>query len=349
MDKIQYVNLGNTGLKVSRLAYGNWVTGTKDVQERSNKLVKLAFERGINLFDTAETYGSGEGERQMGAALKALGVPRTDYVLTTKIFWGKQEGNVNTKNLYGTSRKHLIEGVHRSLNHLQHDYVDVLFCHRYDHTTPVLEVVQAMKTLIETGKVLYWATSEWPAIRIMEAIHIADKVGAPRPIADQCQYNMLERQKVEGDYAVLFDDYHYGTTIWSPLASGILTGKYNNGIPEGSRFDVNPEYKSIFEKWLGEKVRETNIKKLNDLAAIATELGATLAQLALAWTIRNKDVSTCILGASSEEQLLQNIGALDFVEKITSEVEARIEAILGNAPVQERNFITWQPFAGRRA
>ena len=205
-----------------------------------------------------------------------------------------------------------------------------------------------MKTLIETGKTLYWATSEWPAIRIMEAIHIADKIGAPRPIADQCQYNMLERQKVEADYGVLFDDYGLGTTIWSPLASGILTGKYNNGIPEGSRFAVNIEYKSIFDKWLGDKVKDTNIKKLNDLEAIAKELGATLSQLALAWTIRNKDVSTCILGASSEEQLLQNLGALDFVEKITAEVEARIEGILGNAPTQERNFISWQPLPGRR-
>jgi voltage-dependent potassium channel beta subunit len=348
MEKMQYVSLGNSGLKVSRFSYGNWVNCAKDAQETSNKLVKLAFERGINFFDTSEVYGSGEGETQLGISLKLLGVPRSDYVLTTKLFWGHQEGNKNLHNLFGTSRKRIIEGANRSLKRLQHDYVDILFCHRYDHTTSVLEVCQAMKTLIETGKALYWATSEWPAVRIMEAIHLCDKIGAPRPIADQCQYNMLEREKVERDYAALFDDYHLGTTIWSPLAGGILTGKYNNGIPEGSRFANNPQYQSIFDRWLGDKVKETNIKKLNDLEAIAKELGATLTQLALAWTIRNKDVSTCIFGASSEEQLLQNLTAQDFVDKITSEVEARIEAVLGNAPEQEKNWVTWQPLPGRR-
>jgi voltage-dependent potassium channel beta subunit len=348
MDKMEYVRLGKTGLKVSRFSYGNWVNCTENAQELANKMVRLAFDSGINFFDTAEAYGEGEGERQMGIALKALGVPREDYVLTTKLFLGKTPANIITKNVVGTSRKHLIEGVNRSLKLLGHDHVDVLFCHRYDHTTPMLEVCESMKSIIESGKAFYWATSEWPAIRIMEAIHICDKIGAPGPIADQCQYNMFERQKVEADYAALFDDYGFGTTIWSPLASGILTGKYNKGIPEGSRFDLNKQYMSIFDKYFSEAKKESTIKKLIDLEEISKELGCTLTQLALAWTVANKDVSTCILGATSEDQLKQNLAALDFKSKITKEVEEKINKILGNAPEQERNFLTWAPLPNRR-
>jgi len=348
MDKMEYVTLGKTGLKVSRLSYGNWVNCAEGAQELANKLVKLAFDSGINFFDTAEGYGGGEGEVQMGKALKALGIPRTDYVLTTKIFFGKQSTNTNAKNVVGTSRKHLIEGLDRSLKYLEHDHVDVVFCHRYDHTTPMTEVCQTMKTIINSGKAYYWATSEWPAVRIMEAIHICDKIGGPRPIADQCQYNMFERKKLEADYAALFDDYGYGTTIWSPLASGILTGKYNKGIPEGSRFDTNKEYMSIFQKYFSEDKKAETIRKLNDLEAVAKEIGCSLTQLALAWTIVNKDVSTCILGATSEAQLTQNLGALEFKAKITKEVDERINKILGNAPEQERNYLTWTPLPDRR-
>jgi len=342
------VNLGKTGLKVSRFAYGNWVNCAEGAQDTANKLVKLAFENGVNFFDTAEGYGSGEGETQMGIALKALGVPREEYVLSTKIFFGKRNDSKNTQNLVGTSSKHITEAINRSLKLLDHSYVDVVFCHRYDHTTPMEEVCQTMKTIIEQGKAFYWATSEWPAIRIMEAIHVADKIKGPRPIADQCQYNMLERTKVELDYAVLFDDYHYGTTIWSPLASGILTGKYNKGIPEGSRFDTNKQYMSIFERYLGENKKEQTIKKLNDLEAIGKEIGCTLTQLALAWTIANKDISTCILGATSEEQLKQNLASLPFAAKITGDVAERINKILDNAPEQERNYLTWAPLPHRR-
>src|SRR3990167_11332947 len=314
---MEYVNLGNTGLKVSRFSYGNWVNCPTGAQEHANKMVKLAFDAGINFFDTAEAYGAGEGERQMGVALKALGVPREDYVLSTKLFLGAEPQNVNTQNCKGTSRKHLIEGVNRSLKFLDHTYVDVLFCHRYDHTTPTIEVVQAMKAIIESGKALYWATSEWPAARIMEAILLADIIGGPRPIADQCQYNMLERNKVEFEYSCLFDDYKYGTTVWSPLASGILTGKYNAGTPAGSRLDANKQYITFLEKWFGEAVRDATIKKLQALETIAAELGCKLSQLALAWVIATKDVSTCILGASSEEQLKENLGALALKAKIT--------------------------------
>lgn len=348
MDKMEYVSLGKTGLKVSRFSYGNWVNCPEGSQELANKMVKLAWENGINFFDTAEAYGAGEGEKQMGIALKALGIPREEYVLTTKIFWGKRSDSKNTQNLTGTARKHIAEGMKRSLQLLEHDYVDVVFCHRYDNHTPTEEVCFAMKSVIEQGQAHYWATSEWPAVRIMEAIHICDKIGAPRPIADQCQYNMLVREKVEDEYAALFDDYGIGTTIWSPLASGVLTGKYNKGIPEGSRFDTNKQYMSIYEKYLGENKKDETIKKLNDLEAVATELGCSLAQLALAWTLANKNVSTCILGATSEEQLTKNLAALPFAAKITGEVEEKINKILDNAPKAELDYRSWKPLPPRR-
>lgn len=351
MDKMQYYNLGNSGLKVSRLSYGNWVNcpGDENAQEKANKLVKVAFDNGINLFDTAEGYGAGEGERQMGAAVKALEVPREDYVLTTKIYWGKQKVNVNDKNVVGCSKKHLIEGLNRSLKELQHDYVDIVFCHRFDHTTPLKEVCEGMKNLIETGKALYWGTSEWPAARIMEAIHICDKIGAPRPIAEQCQYNILVRGKVEKDYAPLFDDYKYGTTIWSPLASGILTGKYNKGIPEDSRFKNHPEYKFIYDLYFQGQKEEVVFKAIEELEKLANTLGDFKAHhLALAWTIQNKDVSTALLGASSEDQLKDNLKALDLVPKFTKEIEQKIEDLFKTAPEQDTNYHSFTPLPGRR-
>lgn len=239
---MQYVNLGRSGIKVSRFSYGNWVNSEEDseAQKTANELVKLAYESGINYFDTAEAYSFGKGERQLGIALKELNVPRSDYVVSTKIFWGKFTNNTNGHNNVGTSRKRLVEGLNRSLENLQLEYVDVVFCHRYDHETPTIEVVQTMKSIIESGKALYWGTSTWPAVRVMEAMLLCDIVGCPRPIAEQCQYSMMVRNTIEKDYTALFDDYGLGTTIWSPLASGILTGKYNNGIPEDSRFGRNP-------------------------------------------------------------------------------------------------------------
>lgn len=345
---MEYVGLGNTGLKVSRFSYGNWINCKEDAQEVANKLVKIAFDAGVNLFDTAEAYGDGQGEVQMGIALKKLGVPREDYVLTTKLFWGARDENKIGENLNGTSRKHIIEGLKRSLKLLQHDYVDIVFCHRYDHTTPVEEVCWAMKDAIHSGKALYWATSEWPGIRIMQAIYICDRIGAPRPIADQCEYNMYNRAKVEVEYAPLFDEFKYGTTTWSPLACGILTGKYNNGIPPGSRLDTNKGLAYMFEEFFGSTTKDKTLKQLHALQELATELGGSLPQLALAWVIYNKDVSTCILGATSEAQLQENLGALVIKKKITKEIESRIEKILGNAPAQEKNYFSWEPLPGRR-
>ena len=350
--KMEYVNLGRSGLKVSRLSYGNFTNGDdeEEAQRRANALVKLAWDNGINFFDTAQSYDHGKAEKQMGLALKALGVPRSDYVISTKIFRGTLLETVNKANNTGCFRKKLHEGVNRSLKSLDLDYVDVLFCHRYDEGTPTIETVQAIKDLIANGKVLYWATSTWPAVKLMEAIHICDAIGCPRPIAEQCQYNMLFREEIESNYTDFFDDYGLGTTIWSPLCSGILTGKYNEGIPEGSRLAKNPHFKAhIFDPYLGteEKKKET-VGKLNALAEIAKRLGCSQPQLALAWTLKTDDVTTCILGASKASQLEENLAALDVVDKLTPEVLKEIEEILDNRPVRRTDYRTWQPLPHRR-
>lgn len=355
---MEYVNLGASGLKVSRFGYGNLINCSQDedpkeVQERANSFVKFAFDNGINFFDTAEFYGFGQAERQMGEALRALKVPRTDYVLATKIFFGNHPQNINKVNVMGTSRKHLIEGVNRSLENLKHDYVDVLLCHRWDPETPVSEVCHAMKAIIESGKALYWGTSEWPGIRIMEAILICDKIGAPRPITEQSQYNLLEREKIEKEYVALFDDYNYGTTTWSPLAYGILTGKYNNGIPEGSRATLKNDHSDlvqmIFNRFLGEKTRDSTISKLKKLEEVAKSLDCSMPQLAVAWVIKNNDVSTCLLGASSTKQIEENLKALDISKKMNKDTEAKINEILENKPSQELNYRLRKPLPDRRS
>lgn len=346
---MEYVNLGRSGLKVSRLSYGNFVNCKGDTQKLANDSIKVAWDAGINFFDTAELYGLGEGERQLGIAMRALNVPRSDYVITTKIFVGRFAENNNNHNNKGCSRKRLYEGLDRSLKNLEFEYVDVLFCHRYDDETPTEEVCMAMRDIINSGKALYWATSEWPPIRIMEAIHICDKIGCPRPIVEQCQYNMFYREYLEKDLAVLADDYGYGTTIWSPLASGILTGKYNNGIPEGSRFSHNSRTKARhYDTLMGEDNKDSTIKKLNQLADLAKELGCTLTQLAIAWTLTTKDVTTVLLGASSVEQLKENLAAAEFVKKITPEKLTQIEEILGNMPNQGPILRTGCPKVDRR-
>lgn len=347
---MEYVTLGKSGLKVSKMSYGNWVNSNdeKEAQKIANKLVKSAWENGINYFDTAEAYDSGKGERQFGIAIKALGVPRSDYVVSTKIFWGRFSDNNNYVNNFGTSRKRLVEGLERSLKNLKLNYVDVVFCHRYDEDTPTIEVVHAMKAILDSGKALYWGTSTWPAIRVMEAILLCDIVGCPRPIAEQCQYSMLHRDPVEKDYIALFDDYDLGTTIWSPLASGILTGKYNNGIPEGSRFANNKNYIFIFNKYFGDEAKEITLKKLNGLKSVAEKIGCSMAQLALAWTLASKDVTTCILGASKVSQLEENMKALEFVDKITPEISEEIEDILNNRPTLDTDYRNRCLIANRR-
>ena len=350
---MQYVNLGRSGLKVSRLSFGKGVIFLDDdeeAQKLANTLIKLAWDRGINYFDTAELYSFGKGERQTGIALKNLGVPRSDYVVSTKIFWGNFADNTNTVNNIGTSRKRIIEGLDRSLKNLQLDYVDIVFFHRYDIETPTIEVVQAMKDVIASGKALYWATSTWPAHRVMEAMLLCDIVGCPRPIAEQCQYNMLVRDEVEKDYIDLFDDYGLGTTIWSPLCSGILAGKYNNGVPEGSRFDLAKNWKPILhDQHLGtEELRKATVAKLNALAEIAKKIGCTQVQLSIAWTLKNDDVSTAIMGASSEKQLKENLDSFAFVDKLTPEILKEIEDVLDNRPSLGMDYRTFQPRPFRR-
>lgn len=345
--QMQYVSLGRSGIKVSRYSYGNWINCKDNAQEKANALVKKAWELGINYFDTAEAYNSGEAETQLGVALKELNVPRSDYVVSTKIFWGKFADNTNGINNIGTSRKRLIEGLNRSLKNLGMDYVDIVFCHRYDCHTPTIEVVQTMKSIIESGKAFYWGTSTWPATRVMEAMLLCDIVGCPRPIAEQCQYSMLYREKVEQEYNDLFDDYHLATTIWSPLLYGVLTGKYNNGIPEGSRFSSGG-FDDTYKKYFSEEKKEGTLKMLNALADIAKTLECSQAQLALAWVLGCKDATTILLGASRPEQLEENVKALEVLEKLTPEISDEIEGILNNRPELGRDYRNMCSMPNRR-
>lgn len=349
-QNMTYVNLGDSGLKVSRLGYGNFVNSNteEEAQALANKLVKIAWDSGINFFDTAEAYSQGKGEIQLGNALRSLGVPREDYVVTTKIFWGQFPTNSNSHNNLGTSRKRLIEGTKRSLKNLQMEYVDVLFCHNLDIFAPIKEIIFAMKDIISSGKALYWGTSSWPQERVMEAMLLCDQLNCPRPIVEQCQYNMFMRKHIEKNYIHLFDDYKLGTTIWSPLCSGILTGKYNTGIPKGSRFDLNPRYLMLYNMYMGEGKREATVAKLVALGELAERLGCTQPQLCLAWTLISKDVTLCLMGASKPEQLESNLGALDVVEKLTPEVLAEIEGILKNRPMIGLDPRGWVPYPPRR-
>ncbi|KRX09062.1 NADP-dependent oxidoreductase domain [Pseudocohnilembus persalinus] len=338
----QYVNLGNTGLKVSRFALGNWINSDlPDNQEITTKLVKTAWELGINYFDTAEEYGAGEAERQMGIALQSLNVPRNSYVLSTKIFWGPN--SYSNPNDVGLSRKHIIEGLKNSLQRLNQSYVDVVFAHRFDSQTPLEETCRAFDWVVRQGWANYWATSEWNSSEIFEAFSICKQNNLVLPIADQCEYNMLERQKVDKDFGRLFDHYKYGTTVYSPLAGGLLTGKYNDGLPEDSRYKK-------FEWDFEEKIQQIEDKKscLKQLGEIAKKLNITQAQLALAWILYNKDVSVAILGATKPEQLKANVEALEHVQKLTPEVLNEIEKVLNNRPKPDRDPRTWKPYPDRR-
>ncbi|KAG8891884.1 hypothetical protein FRB99_003259, partial [Tulasnella sp. 403] len=272
-------------------------------------IIKTAFEAGINMIDTAEGYAGGQSEREIGRVLKELGYRRTDWIISTKIFFGVGRKGPNDK---GLSRKHLIEGLNESLERLQMDYVDVVFAHRPDSTVPMVEIVRAFDYLINSGKAFYWATSEWSAPQINEAFLVAGRFGLIPPIADQCQYNCFRRQRFEVEYKPLYENYKYGTMVFSPLLSGFLTGKYNNGIPEDSRFAYNPEF---FKRAIDSLTQEeglAKIQKVRELTEVAqNDLNCTVAQLAVAWVTKNPNTSTVILGASKPEQLLETIKALD--------------------------------------
>jgi voltage-dependent potassium channel beta subunit len=318
---MEYRHLGRTGIQLSVLSLGSWVTFHNQVGvEAAVESMSTAYEAGVNFFDNAEVYANGKSEEIMGAALKKLGWRRSSYLVSTKFYWGINEG-VNEKNTL--NRKRLIEGMNGSLQRFDLDYVDLVFCHRPDPTTPIEETVWAMHNLIEWGKALYWGTSEWSAAEIMAAIEIAERHHLHRPVMEQPQYNMFWRERFEVEYARLFKDYGYGSTIWSPLASGLLTGKYNDGIPADSRAAL-PGY-----EWLQDNLTNPNrLAKVKQLGAVAAELGVPLAQMSLAWCLKNPNVSTVITGASRVEQVRQNMQALEVLPRLTPDVMARIEDIL---------------------
>lgn len=339
-SKMLFRYLGNSGLKVSVLSWGNWINTKEDA---TYEIIKTAYNNGVNFFDTAEIYGNGEGETTLGLALKKLNAPRESLVISTKIFsCGK---GVNDNFL---SRKHIIEGLRNSLKRLQLEYVDVVFCHRPDSNTPIEETCRAMNWVIDKGMAFYWGTSEWSAAQIMEAYNLCDKLNLIRPICEQPQYNLFTREKLENEYALLFQKYKMGTTIWSPLMSGILTGKYMTGIPKGSRGDLFMETANLHFAFY-EKNKDSWNEKLTKLKAIAERFGSSLASLAIAWAIKNPCVSTCILGASRIEQLEENLLALKILPLLTDDIEKEIEEILGNMPLAETDWMTFQRKEGWRS
>lgn len=329
---MEYRNLGRSGLKVSTLSLGAWVTyGGQVGEEIAYKCMKAAYDTGVNFFDNAEVYADGNAELVMGNVIKKAGWKRSDLIISTKIFWGGDGPNDN-----GLSRKHIIEGLEASLNRLQMDYVDLIFCHRPDIHTPVEETVWAMNHVINQGKALYWGTSEWSAVQIMEAYAIARREHLIPPLMEQPQYHMFHRQRVEAEYARLYTEIGLGTTIWSPLASGLLTGKYNKGIPSGTRVTLNG-YEWLHDKFQSKESRQ-NIEKVTRLTPLANELGCSMAQLALAWCLKNPNVSSVITGASQPQQVTENMAALEVVEKLTNDVMGAIEAILDNKPKGQLDF-----------
>lgn len=323
---MEYRNLGKSGLKISALSLGSWVTfGDQIDEDTAFDCMQAAFEAGVNFFDNAEAYAQGKSETMMGQILKRAGWKRSDLVISTKIFWGG-----NGPNDRGLSRKHILEGVDAALERLQLDYVDLVFCHRPDIHTPIEETVWAMNHVLGQGKAFYWGTSEWNAQQITEAYNIARREHLIPPTMEQPQYNMLHRERVESEYAPLYKEIGLGTTIWSPLASGFLTGKYNQGIPAGSRLDMEGY------EWLKEQLEseegQSQIAKVRQLVPIAEELDCTLAQLAIAWCLANPHVSSVITGASRVEQVHENLKALEVLDKLTPEKLEKIEAVLDNKP-----------------
>lgn len=326
---MEYRHLGSSGLQISALSFGAWVTfGQQIGEDAAFEIMQAAFKAGVNFFDNAEGYANGQAEVVMGKVIKRAGWKRSDLVISTKLFWGG-EGPNDT----GLSRKHIVEGANASLARLQLDYVDLIFCHRPDPHSPIEETVRAMNFLIDRGKALYWGTSEWSAARIMEAYQIARREHLIPPAMEQPHYNMFVRQRVEGEYTRLYREIGLGTTIFSPLAGGKLTGKYNQGIPTNTRASL-PGYE-WFRRNLESAEAQVQLAKVRDLAPIAAELGCTVAQMALAWCLKNPHVSSVITGASRPEQVSENMAALDVVLKLTPAVMERIEAILANKPEPE--------------
>ncbi len=325
---MEYRYLGKSGLQLSILSFGSWVTFQKQIDDSiADELMGIAYDNGINFFDNAEVYALGESEKMMGRVLKKKNWDRTSYVLSSKAFFGWR-GKENKPNQHGLSRKHLVEACNEALQRLQTDYLDLYFCHRPDKNTPIEEVVWTMNTLIQQGKILYWGTSEWSAQEIMEAHMVAKQCHLMGPTMEQPEYNLFNRKKIECDYLQIFKTIGLGTTIWSPLASGLLTGKYNNGIPKGSRLGIEG-----FE-WLKDKVlQQEKINKVITLQKIADQLNVSLSNLAIAWCIKNTNVTTAILGATKKEQLLENLKSLDVLALLDSSVIEEIDTIMNTKPV----------------
>ncbi|KAJ6483550.1 NADP-dependent oxidoreductase domain-containing protein [Mycena vitilis] len=315
--------LGPSGLRVPLFSLGGWLTLGGSVVGDPD-IIKTAFDNGINMFDTAEDYAKGKSELEMGRVIKELNFRRTDLVISTKIFWGPRDG----PNDKGLSRKHIIEGTQECLERLQLTYVDIIFAHRCDITVPIEEIVRAFNYVIEKGWAFYWGTSEWTAQQIEEAHHVATRLNLIAPIAEQCQHNMLHRERPEKEYAPLYKKYGTGTTAFSPLHFGFLTGKYNDGVPAGSRFATEESFKGTVDTAEGQE----KIKKVRELTTIAEALGTTPTALALAWVAKNRNTSTVILGVSSAKQLLENLKALEVLPKLTDNVLEQIEKILNNKP-----------------
>jgi voltage-dependent potassium channel beta subunit len=325
--EMEYRRLGRSGLKLSALSYGSWVTFSYQLDDSAAlELIKIAYDAGVNFFDNAEVYASGESERIMGRALRKLGWARETYCVSSKVYWG---GDLPTQR--GLHRKHVRDACDAALRRLRVDYLDLFFCHRPDLETPIEETVRAMHDLIAQGKVLYWGTSEWSAQQIQEAHGAARRYGLTPPTMEQPQYHMFHRDRVEREYHRLYRGIGLGTTIWSPLASGILTGKYAEGVPSGSRMSL-PDYAWLREQLIDSEQGRDQIRKANDVMALAGEIGVTPAQLAIAWCLKNPNVSTVILGASNKEQLRENLLALETLPLLDDEFLERIEAILRNRP-----------------
>jgi voltage-dependent potassium channel beta subunit len=328
---MEYRRLGKSGLQLSELSLGSWLTFGKQIENNTAEdLMKIAYDNGVNFFDNAEIYARGESEKVMGKVLKKMKWDRDSYTVSSKVFFGFRGTEATKPNQNGLSRKHIFEACHQALERLKVNYLDLYFCHRPDKNTPIEETVWAMHNLVTQGKILYWGTSEWSAQEIMEAHMVAKQHHLIGPTMEQPQYNMLTRQKVEVEFSQIYKTVGLGTTIWSPLASGVLTGKYNgNKDPKGTRLNMEGM------DWLKKSVLEKeNIKKAEKLTALAKDLGMTLPVLAIAWCLKNNNVSTVILGASKTAQLKENFKASEAKNKLTPEVMLQIDKILNNTPVK---------------
>jgi voltage-dependent potassium channel beta subunit len=325
---MEYRRMGKTGLQLSVLSFGSWVTFHKQIEDSmADELMGIAYDNGINFFDNAEVYALGESENMMGRVLKKKNWDRTSYVVSSKAFFGWR-GKQNKPNQTGLSRKHLVEACNEALQRLQVDYIDLYFCHRPDKSVPIEEVVWTMNTLIQQGKILYWGTSEWSGVEIMEAHRVAHQYKLIGPAMEQPQYNLFERNKLEKEYLDIFKNVGLGTTIWSPLAAGLLTGKYNNDIPEQSRLGMEG-FEWLKDRWIADE----KLNRVRELNGVADKLGMSLAALSIAWCIKNPNVTTAILGATKKEQLLDNLKALEVVDKLTPEIMTEIDEVMQTKPI----------------